>query len=229
MKHYVYNEVIRFEDLKKIVNSEEFNKKNKNARNFRDFCPAGGYFDKGYFGFNRKEELKAIEDRQISFNNGDTVNSNKYELINSYSGSLVNMDAYLSGEPEDMYNFVDSNSNVVKDLKLFISMNGGVEAKKIEEAAKKVLKYIEDKPANVFFNISLVSSGTYTTGNKHSRLEVILSDSDSYITNEVINLLCSPAMYRYYILKYCIIEESRKPDQTPKDCINFMNFDLTTY
>lgn len=226
-KHYIYDEVIRFEDLKRIVNSDEFNKEHEEKPNFQQFRDHN--LDRSFFGVNSREELKQIEERPLNFANGEKVNSNQYELINSFSGSMVNMGAYLSGEPEDMYEFQDTNSNVVKDLKLFISMSGSIEARKIEEAAKKVLKYIEEKPANVYFNVSLVSSGTYMRSHKHSRIEVILSDSDSYITNEVINLLCSPAMYRYYILKYCLVEESRQPDSTPPDCINFMDFDLTTY
>lgn len=227
--HYVHDEVIRFEDLKQIVNSEEFNNKHDGKWNFTEFNPKDGKFDRSFFGFTSKKELKSIEDRPLNFANGEKLNSNQYELRSSFSGSMVNLDAYLNGEPEDMYEFEDTNSNIVKDLRLFISMSGSIEAKQIETAAKKVLKYIEEKPANVFFNVSLISSGTYTNTGKHSKLEVILSDSDSYITNEVINLLCSPAMYRYYILKYCLVEESRRPDSTPADCINFMNFNLTTY
>jgi hypothetical protein len=226
-KHYIYDEIIRFEDLKRIVNSEEFENEHKEKPNFQQFRDHN--LDLTFFGINSREELKQIEERPLNFANGEKVNSNQYELINSFSGSMVNMGAYLSGEPEDMFEFQDTNSNVVKDLRLFISMSGSVNAKKIEAAAKKVLKYIEEKPANVYFNVSLVSSGTYMRSGKHSKIEVILSDSDSYITNEVINLLCSPAMYRYYVLKYCLVEESRQPDSTPPDCINFMDFDLIDY
>ncbi len=222
-------EVWRFEDLYNYVKSDEFYnyaKGTKFGRGLRDLI---GRYD--FYGVYDYAELLELETKPLQYRNPNVIHSNKFETVSDVCGSMVNIDAYLNGEPEDMFNFEYSDSNIVKDLNLYISLPWTVTAQSIERASKKVYEYIINKPANVYFNVSITLKFHYSKSKNIKEIKVILSDSDSYITDHCVNMLSTPLFFRWLIINYTITKQNWYPEPMPtnRDFINFMDFDLKEY
>lgn len=223
------SEVWRFEDLYNYVKSDDFynyaNKTKYGERGIRD------NYRYEFHGISTYQQLVELETKPLQYKNPNVVHSNQFETVADVCGSMVNMDAYLNGEPEDMFNFEYSDSNIVKDLNLYISLPWTVTAQSIERAAKKVYEYIINKPANVYFNVSITLKFKYLNSGNKKELKLILSDSDSYITDHCINMLSTPLFFRWLMINYTITKQNWRiePMPTDRDLISFMDFDLTTY
>lgn len=223
------NEVWRFEDLYNYVKSDEFYnyaKVTKYGKGLRDLI---GRYD--FYGVYDYAEVLELETKPLTYSNPNIIHSNKFETVPDVSGSMVNMDAYLNGEPEDMFNFEYSDSNIVKDLNLYISLDFTVKSSRIAAAAEKVYNYVINKPANVYFNVSITFNFCYANSNHVKSIKLILSDSDSYMTDHCVNMLGTPLFFRWLLIRYVLTKKNGYPEQMPKnrDFINFMDFDLITY
>lgn len=223
------NEAWRFEDLYNYVKSDDFYNYAKDTKYGKEVRNIIGRYD--FYGVYDYAEVLELETKPLTYSNPNIIHSNKFETVPDFSGSMVNMEAYLNGETEDMYNFVYSDSNIVKDINLYISLSWEVKASRIAAAAEKVYNYIINKPANVYFNVSITFNFRYAGSNKVKSLKIILSDSDSYMTDHCVNMLGSPVFFRWLILRYAITKKNGFPENMPtaKDYINFINFDLIDY
>ena len=223
------SEVWRFEDLYNYVKSDEFYNYAKDTKHGNSGIRDNYRYE--FHGISTYQQLIDMETKPLTYRNPNIIYSNKFETVPDVCGSMVNMDAYLNGEPEDMYNFVYSDSNIVKDLNLYISLPWTVTAQSIERAAKKVYEYIINKPANVYFNVSITLKFKYSNSGNEKELKLILSDSDSYITDHCINMLSTPLFFRWLLINYTITKQNWyiQPMPTNRDFINFMDFDLINY
>lgn len=225
------SEVWRFEELYNYVKSDEFYNYAKNTEYGENGRGIRTNFRHDFHGFSTYQNLIDMETKPLSYSNPNVIHSNKFETVSDVCGSMVNMGAYLNGEPEDMFNFEYSDSNIVKDLNLYISLPWMVRADDIAAAAKKVYEYIINKPSNVYFNVSLTTSFKYSNSSNKKEIKIILSDSDNYITDHCVNMLGSPALFRWLIINYTITKQNWRIEEMPKnrDYVNFIDFNLTTY
>lgn len=225
------SEVWRFEDLYNYVKSDEFYNYAKNTHYGKDGRGIREQFREEFHGISAYQKIIDMETAPLTYRNPNVIHSNKFETVSDVCGSMVNMDAYLNGEPEDMYNFVYSDSNIVKDINLYISLPWNVEAYQIERAAKRIYNYILNKPANVYFNVSITTKVKYQNSGNKKEIKIILSDSDSYMTDHCLNMLGSPAFFRWLIINYTITKQNCyiQPMPEDRDLISFMDFDLINY
>lgn len=222
-------EAWRFEDLYKYIKSDDFYNYTKNTDHGR--TGVRDMFRLPFHGISTYQQLIDMETKQTEYKNPMVIHTNNFETVADVAGSMVNMDAFLNGEPEDMYNFVYSDSNIVKDLNLFISLGWQVDSEDIRRASERIYKYILNKPANVYFNVTITTIFKYMNSGKVRELKVILSDSDSYMTDHCLNMLGSPVFFRWLMVNYVITKQNAliQPMPTNRDLIDFMTFDLETY
>jgi hypothetical protein len=213
-------------DLINTVRSPKFIKEYKNTYGGKQvlFNP-----DPKFTGLPDLESIDTILNKPIQHNEERIINTKTFDVICSTAGSFVNMDAYLSGEPENMYQFENSDANIVEDLNLFIALTYKVKATEIQKAADRIYKYVIMRPANVSLNINLRSDYTHSASKETHSLILNLASAEDYLTDQVINLIGSSMLYRYFILSYrfCIHNSTTWPAQMPEGYINFMTFDKT--
>jgi hypothetical protein len=152
-------------------------------------------------------------------------------MVPDVAGSVVNIDAYIQGQPENMFNFVYSESNIVQDLNLYLSVSYSVTANEIQEAAQRVKKYIESKPANVSLNINLRSDYrlSYSTDKKVKSIIINVARADDYLTDQVVNLLGHVMFFRYFICNYIFLSNNSNgtPEKSAEGYNDFMTFSKT--
>ena len=222
-------------DLANLVRSPQFQEANKNR--YHGHALTSPTLD--FHGFADVSEIDAILNAPISNNSDLKPHSKTFDMISSVSGSIVNIDAYLNGEPEDMYTFVNSESNTVEDLNLYISLSWKVPASDIAAAAQRIKAYVESRPINVSLNINIRTD--YRTveykGRKQTRyvgkdlysMLINVASADDYLTDQVINLIGHPMFYRYIIIQYICgtLDSNCNVEPCPPDYINFLTFNKT--
>jgi len=222
-------------DLTNLVRSPQFQEANKNR--YHGHALTSPTLD--FHGFSSVDEIDAILNAPIINNSELKPHSKTFDMISSVSGSVVNIDAYLNGEPEDMYTFVNSESNTVEDLNLYISLSWNVPATEIAAAAQRIKAYIESRPSNVSFNINLRTD--YRTveykGRKQTRyvgkdlysMLINVASADDYLTDQVVNLIGHPMFYRWVIIQYICgtLDSNCNVESCPPDYINFLTFNKT--
>ena len=222
-------------DLTNLVRSPQFQEANKNR--YYGHALTSPTLD--FHGFADVSEIDAILNAPISNNSDLKPHSKTFDMISSVSGSIVNIDAYLNGEPEDMYTFVNSESNTVEDLNLYISLSWKVPASDIAAAAQRIKAYVESRPINVSLNINIRTD--YRTveykGRKQTRyvgkdlysMLINVASADDYLTDQVINLIGHPMFYRYIIIQYICgtLDSNCNVEPCPPDYINFLTFNKT--
>lgn len=223
------NEIWRFEDLYKYMKSDDHYNYAKDTEHGR--TGVRDMFRQPFHGITTYQQLIDMETKQTPYKNNNVIHTNNFETVPDVSGSMVNMEAYLNGEPEDMYNFVYNDSNIVKDINLFISLGWQVDSEDIRRASERIYNYILNKPANVYFNVNITTVFKYKDSGRVRKLKVILSDSDSYMTDHCLNMLGSPVFFRWLMVGYVITKQNAyvQPMPTNRDLINFMDFDLKEY
>lgn len=187
--------------------------------------------DYSFVGFSNLDEIERILNKEVT-KNGDFLQNNRtFDMVPDVCGSVVNMDAFIQGQPEDMYNFVSSESNIVQDLNLYYAINGAVPVQHISDAAKRVKEYIESKPANVSFNIKVRSDYKMYGGRdkKSYSLNLLVASAEDYLTDQVVNLLGHPMFFRYFMLHHRFekLNSNTQGEPTPPDYINFLTFNKT--
>ena len=222
-------------DLANMVRSPQFIESNKDRYNGHVLIRP----DVSFHGFADVSEIDAILNKEV-INSTEVLQHQKtFDMVSDVSGSVVNIDAYLNGEPEDMYNFVSSESNIVEDLNIYISLSWKVPVHEIAEAAKRIKSYIESRPANVSLNINIRTD--YRTveykGRKQTRyvgkdlysMLINVASADDYLTDQVINLIGHPMFYRYIIIQYICgtLDSNCNVEPCPPDYINFLTFNKT--
>ena len=222
-------------DLTNLVRSPQFQEANKNR--YHGHALTSPTLD--FHGFSSVDEIDTILNAPIINNSELKPHSKTFDMISSVSGSVVNIDAYLNGEPEDMYTFVNSESNTVEDLNLYISLSWNVPATEIAAAAQRIKAYIESRPSNVSFNINLRTD--YRTveykGRKQTRyvgkdlysMLINVASADDYLTDQVVNLIGHPMFYRWVIIQYICgtLDSNCNVESCPPDYINFLTFNKT--
>ena len=219
-------------DLTNLVRSPEYKEANKDRY-------AGHYLTtpKPHFhGFESIDDIDSILNAEVQ-NNGEYITNNRtFDMVPDVCGAIVNMDAYIQGQPEDMYNFVSSDSNIVEDLNLYISLPYMVRAADIAAAAQRIKSYVESRPANVSININIRTdyktyddSKRIKEGKKVNTILINVCNADDYLTPQVINLIGHPMFYRWVILSYQFNKHNCNsiPQPCPPDYINFLTFNKT--
>ena len=222
-------------DLANLVRSPHFQEANKNR--YHGHALTSPKLD--FHGFADVSEIDAILNAPITNNSDLKPHSKTFDMVSSVSGSIVNIDAYLNGEPEDMYTFVNSESNTVEDLNLYISLSWKVPATDIAAAAQRIKAYIESRPANVSLNINIRTDyrAVEYKGRKQTRyvgkdlysMLINVASADDYLTDQVINLIGHPMFYRYIIIQYICgtLDSNCNVEPCPPDYINFLTFNKT--
>jgi len=221
-------------DLTNMVRSPQFIEENKDRYHGHALIRP----DVRFHGFADVSEIDSILNKEV-INSTEVLQHNRtFDMISDVSGSVVNIDAYLNGEPEDMYNFVSSESNIVEDLNIYISLSWKVPVQDIAAAAQRIKAYVESRPANVSLNINIRTDyrkvwyvgKTQSLKNrrvgvdKHTLLLNVAS-ADDYLTPQVINLIGHPIFYRWVILGYksAQLDSNCTVEQCPTDWMNFIN------
>jgi hypothetical protein len=225
-------------DLTNMVRSPQFIESNKG----RYHGHALEMPDIGFHGFADVSEIDTILNKEV-INSTEVLQHQKtFDMVSDVSGSVVNIDAYLNGEPEDMYNFVSSESNIVEDLNIYISLSWKVPVQDIAAAAARIKAYVESRPANVSLNINIRTDyrkvwyvgKTQSLKNrrvgvdKHT-LILNVASADDYLTSQVINLIGHPIFYRWVIIQYICgkLDSNCNVEQCPTDWVNFLTFNKT--
>ena len=183
-------------DLTNLVRSPQFQEANKNR--YHGHALTSPKLD--FHGFADVSEIDTILNAPISNNSELKPYSKIFDMVSDVTGSVVNIDAYLNGEPEDMYAFVNSESNTVEDLNLYISLSWKVPASDIAAAAQRIKAYVENRPSNVSLNINIrtdyrtVHYVGKTQSLKNRRVGkdlysmlINVASADDYLTDQVIN------------------------------------------
>ena len=216
-------------DLTNLVRSPQFQEANKSRYHGHALTSPKSDFH----GFSSVDEIDTILNAPISNNSELKPHSKTFDMVCSVSGSIVNIDAYLNGEPEDMYTFVSSESNTVEDLNLYISLSWKVPATDIAAAAQRIKAYVESRPSNVSLNINIRTdyrtveySGRKQTSKDLYSMLINVASADDYLTDQVINLIGHPMFYRYIILQYICgtLDSNCNVEPCPPDYINFLTF-----
>jgi hypothetical protein len=225
-------------DLTNMVRSPQFIESNKDRYNGHALETP----DIGFHGFSSVSEIDDILNKEV-INSTEVLQHQKtFDMVSDVSGSVVNIDAYLNGEPEDMYNFVSSESNIVEDLNIYISLSWKVPVQDIAAAAARIKAYVESRPANVSLNINIRTDyrkvwyvgRTQSLKNrrvgvdKHTLLLNVAS-ADDYLTPQVINLIGHPIFYRWVIIQYIAgtHDSNMSIEKCPTDWIDFITFNKT--
>lgn len=185
-----------------------------------------------FTGISDLNEIDEILNREVLQSNEVMQHNRTFDMVGSVSGSIVNIDAYLNGEPEDMFTFVNSESNTVEDLNIFISVSSDTPVSFIQRAANNIKEYIESRPSNVSFNINLRSDGHQYNDKTKKRFGVFhtiiinVASADDYLTPQVINLIGHPMFYRYFILRYkaATLNSNTTAEPTPEGWMDFLTF-----
>ena len=106
-------------DLINLVRSAGFQKDAANRYSGHQVYTPSARFT----GISNLNEIDEILNREVLQSNEVLQHNRTFDMVHSVSGSIVNIDAYLNGEPEDMFTFVNSESNTVEDLNIFISVS----------------------------------------------------------------------------------------------------------
>lgn len=225
-------------DLTNMVRSPQFKEANKNK--FNGHALTSPTLD--FHGFADVSEIDDILNREVTQSNEVLQHNRTFDMVSSVSGSIVNIDAYLNGEPEDMFTFVSSESNTVEDLNLYISLSWKVPASDIAAAAQRIKAYVESRPSNVSLNINIrtdykkvwyvgktQSLKNRRVGAEKYTLLLNVASADDYLTDQVINLIGHPMFYRWVILGYksAKLDSNCTVEPCPTDYINFLTFNKT--
>jgi len=225
-------------DLTNMVRSPQFQEANKNR--YHGHALTNPKLD--FHGFADVSEIDAILNAPTTNNIELKPHSKTFDMVSSVSGSIVNIDAYLNGEPEDMYTFVNSESNTVENLNLYISLSWNVPASDIAAAAQRIKAYVESRPSNVSLNINIrtdyrtlhyvgktQSLKNRRVGKELYSMLIDVASADDYLTDQVINLIGHPMFYRYIILQYICgtLDSNCNVEPCPPDYINFLTFNKT--
>jgi hypothetical protein len=162
-----------------------------------------------FYGFGSFDKLKkemSIPFEQIESN---YLNDSSNTISNSIAGFAPNVPAYLNGEPECMYNFEFTETANYHELNFYISLPWDVKSGEIREQGKELAEYLrkntspKDKFKISFFGF-FENLKELDTRLSHKiteiDLEIIVCDYDDYMTNDILNLICTSAMFRFYML-----------------------------
>lgn len=194
--------------------------------------------DIDFHGIGSLNDIDTILNKEVYHSNEVLQHSRTFDIVSSVSGSVVNIDAYLNGEPEDMYTFVNSESNTVEDLNLYISLSWKVPLKDIAAAAQRIKAYVESRPANISLNINVRSDyrayndkprAKNRLGSESYSIQLLVASADDYLTDQVVNLLGHPMFYRYFMLRHRgnQLNMNSMSEPCPPDYINFLTFNKT--
>jgi hypothetical protein len=195
--------------------------------------------DIGFHGFGSVSEIDEILNKEVINSNEVLQHNRTFDMISDVSGSVVNIDAYLTGQPEDMYSFVSSESNIVEDLNIYISLSWKVPVQEIAAAAARIKAYVESRPSNVSLNINIRTDyreveykgrkRTRHVGSKLYSIIINVASADDYLTPQVVNLIGHPIFYRWVILQYiCGTHDTNcTTEPTPEGYDNFITFNKT--
>jgi hypothetical protein len=222
-------------DLTNMVRSAQFIESNKDRYHGHALINP----DVSFHGFADVSEIDDILNKEV-VNSTEVLQHNRtFDMISDVSGSVVNIDAYLNGEPEDMYNFVSSESNIVEDLNIYISLSWKVPVQDIAAAAARIKAYVESRPSNVSLNINIRTDykevdykgrkRTRYVGSQLYSMIINVASADDYLTPQVVNLIGHPIFYRWVILQYICgtMDSNCTTEPTPEGWTNFLTFNKT--
>lgn len=222
-------------DLTNMVRSPQFIESNKN----RYHGHALETPDQGFHGFSSVRDIDSILNKEVINSNEVLQHQKTFDMVSDVSGSVVNIDAYLTGQPEDMFNFVSSESNIVEDLNIYISLSWKVPVEIIAAAADRIKTYVESRPANVGLNINIRTDyreveykgrkQTRYVGDELYSMIINVASADDYLTPQVVNLIGHPIFYRWVILQYiCGTHDTNcSVEPRPEGWEDFLTFNKT--
>lgn len=185
-----------------------------------------------FHGINSIAEIQDILNKEVTKGDGTIQNNKVFDMVPDVCGAVCNIDAYLQGQPEDMFSFVHSESNIVQDLNLYLSVPYSVNAKDIQSAANRIRKYIENKPTNVSLNINLRTDYRQSNWSPYGPVKSIILDvarADDYLTDQVVNILSHVCLFRYFICTYIFLTNNSngRPEKAADGWVDFMTFNKT--
>lgn len=187
--------------------------------------------DASFHGIKSHAEIDTILNKEVSKSDRAIQHNKIFDMVPDVTGSVVNIDAYIQGQPEDMFSFISSEANMVQDLNLYLSVSWRVTAKEIQDAANRVKKYIESKPANVSLNINLRTDYklSYSTDKTLKSIIINVARADDYLTDQVVNLLGHVMFFRYFICNYIFLSNNSNgtPEQSSEGYDDFITFNKT--
>ena len=189
----------RFSDIKKHLETTEMLKSSINKKKETTF-----------YGFESFGELTKEVGKPFlrPFSNLES-SINPAMIKNDICGFAPNIPKFLNGEPECMYNFETKENTNYHELNFYISMSWSVNASEIKKNGLILAKYLQENtsPKDKFkITFHSMSYDIYKVGTgrkvKDSKLDlsIVVSDFNDYLTDNLLNLICSPAFYRLYIL-----------------------------
>jgi hypothetical protein len=188
----------KLSDLRKLIETPEYLKSSIDE-NRKDYY--------GYSNFAELETETAKPFETNGVNNETQISSNIY---NSVCGFAPNVPAYLNGEPESMYNFETTTEVNYHELDFYICLGWNVTSNEIKRNGKILADYLKsntsaaDKFKITFhFDIQALDNertNTKVKDGKYVQTTLEITDFDDYVTEEILNLVCSPALFRLYMI-----------------------------
>lgn len=221
-------------DLINLVKSQKFQR--EAIKRYNGYAVTNPRFE--FTGLKSIDDIDNILNAEVKQNADFKTNERVFDMVPDVCGSVVNLDAYLQGQPEDMFNFVSSDANIVEDLNLWICMAASVKVVDIAAAAQRLKSYVENRPSNVSFNINVRSDYKpyddrprvkNRVGTDVYSLRILVASAEDYLTPQVINLLGHPMFYRYFMLRYKAhqLNSNSIQAQKPEGYIDFLTFNKT--
>lgn len=184
--------LLNFKDVRKFAESDTY----KNSVNFQTSF-------EGFASF----QLMQDHFNTFKFLNNPLINQVNLNTCPDICGFMPNVPAYLNNEPQDMFNFEQSEQVNLIELNLYISLPSTVNAKEIDKNGKILAAWLaKNTTAKDRFKINLCGQTTkiWQLGKKGKttlpgqKIKINLCDFNDYITPDILAMLCSPAAYRYY-------------------------------
>ena len=166
-------------------------------------------FRKNFEGFISFDEMQNAfkTDIQLKGQSHDFEMTNN--LVQDIAGFYPLVPDYLAGRPDCMLNFETDTKVNYYDLPLYISLPYDVAANEIKRNGEQLKQYISNfaKPSDRFrITVTNRAENLHELGDEsnkfgHIEMKIQLTDFNDYITPEIWNMICSPALYRYYVMR----------------------------
>lgn len=167
-------------------------------------------FNKSFYGANSFEDMqKELNKPFVLSGKNEAPQITSFNTCLDVYGFAPNVAAYLNNEPENMYNFESSEAPNLIELNIYISLPYSIDAAAIAKQGQILAKFLsENTTAKDRFKVTFYNNSTgnnFLNSKKLANIEnlelvIELCNYNDYITDYLLNLICSPGFYRYYIL-----------------------------
>ena len=196
-KDITYN----FQDLRTLAESESNTKDLTMTENFD--------------GFNSIQSMLESFKQDLNLNGQNSfLSQTSHNVFNDVAGFAPNVPAYLNNEPLSMFNFETTAVNKLIELNIYVCYSYKITFNQIKKQADILANFLkQNSTGETRFKVCFKSNfkgivlQNFYKGQKKPSLKctslnttVTVCEYNDYITNEILNVISSAAMFRFYLL-----------------------------